>query len=80
MFFLFALPLLAQSGSGKKKSPFTPDMQKLQIAQLAIRTLYVDSVDERKLTEEAIRSMLSTLDPHSSYTPPKETKQYNEPF
>ena len=80
MFFLFALPLLAQSGSGKKKSPFTPDMQKLQIAQLAIRTLYVDSVDERKLTEEAIRSMLSTLDPHSSYTPPKETKQYNEPL
>lgn len=81
LFFLFAPQLFAQRGNAKKgASPFSPDMQKLQIAQLAIRTLYVDSVDEKKITEEAIKAMLATLDPHSTYTPPKETKALNEPL
>ncbi len=53
-------------------------MRKLQIAQLAITNLYVDSVDQPKLVENAIRGMLEKLDPHSSYTTAKETKAMNE--
>ena len=55
-------------------------LRKLQIAQMAIESLYVDSVDEQKLTEDAIRGMIEKLDPHSSYTTAKETKSMNEPL
>ena len=55
-------------------------LRKLQIAELAVTNLYVDSVDEKKLVEDAIRGMLEKLDPHSSYSTPKEVKQMNEPL
>ena len=55
-------------------------LRKLQIAELAITNLYVDSVDEKKLVEDGIRGMLEKLDPHSSYSTPKEVKEMNEPL
>ena len=55
-------------------------IRKLQIAEMAINNLYVDSVDEGKLVEDAIRGMLEKLDPHSSYSTPKEVKALNEPL
>ena len=55
-------------------------LRKLQIAEMAINSLYVDSVDEGKLVEDAIRGMLEKLDPHSSYSTPKEVKAMNEPL
>lgn len=55
-------------------------LRKLNIAEMAITSLYVDSVDESRLVEDAIRGMLEKLDPHSSYTTPKETKAMNEPL
>lgn len=59
-----------------KNSP----MRKLQIAEMAINNLYVDTVNEQKLVEDGIRGMLESLDPHSSYTTAKETKDMNEPL
>ena len=55
-------------------------MRKLQYAEMCISNLYVDSVDEQKLVEDAIRGMLDKLDPHSSYSTPKEVKELNEPL
>ena len=55
-------------------------LRKLQIAELAISNLYVDSVNESKLVEDAIRGMIEKLDPHSSYSTPKEVKAMNEPL
>ena len=55
-------------------------LRKLQIAEIATTNLYVDSVDEQKLVEDAIRGMLDKLDPHSSYSNAKEVKQMNEPL
>ena len=55
-------------------------LRKLQIAEMAINNLYVDSVDEQKLVEDGIRGMLEKLDPHSSYLTPKEVKAANEPL
>ena len=55
-------------------------LRKLQIAELAVSNLYVDSVDEKKLVEDAIRGMIEKLDPHSSYATPKEVQQMNEPL
>ncbi len=53
-------------------------VRKLQIAEMAVTNLYVDSVDEGKLVEDAIVGMLQKLDPHSSYSTAAETKSINE--
>jgi carboxyl-terminal processing protease len=55
-------------------------LRKLQIAEMAINSLYVDSVNEQKLVEDGIRGMLEKLDPHSTYSTPKEVKEINEPL
>ena len=54
--------------------------RKLQLAEFAISNLYVDKVDEDKLVETAIVSMLEELDPHSTYSDPEEVKRLNEPL
>lgn len=55
-------------------------IRKLQMVQLAVTQLYVDSVNQKKLVEDAIKGMLDKLDPHSSYSNPEETKKMNEPL
>lgn len=41
---------------------------------------YVDEIDAQKLTEAAVTGMLTQLDPHSVYLPPRVTKQEAERF
>ena len=79
--FLFCLFTFLPSHSQMRVN-FSEDspMRKLHIAEMAITNLYVDSVDERKLVEDAIRGMLEKLDPHSSYADPEEVKAMNEPL
>lgn len=55
-------------------------LRKLQVAEVFISNLYVEPVDQDKLVEDAIRGMLDKLDPHSSYSTPKEVKEMNEPL
>lgn len=76
---LCALPLCAQMQFRVDNSPESP-LRKLQIAEMAVTNMYVDSVDEKKLVEDAIRGMLEKLDPHSTYLTPKEVKAMNEPL
>ena len=88
--FLIALLLMTPSFIGRDGARLSAQMRinlggdsplrKLQMAELAINNLYVDSVDEQKLVEDGIRGMLEKLDPHSSYSTPKEVKQMNEPL
>ena len=78
---LLAIPLcLALTFTSSAQRPMPQAMQKLLNAEYAISTLYVDSVSEDKLVEEAIKGMLESLDPHSSYTDAKETKELEEPL
>lgn len=84
-FRLLALLLLALAagGAGAQKRISLGDentLRKLTIATMAITNLYVDSVDEKKLAEDAIKGMLEKLDPHSSYSTPKEVKTLTEPL
>lgn len=65
--------LMAQIGASTPNS-------KLRYAERAISQFYVDTVDEDALVESAIRGMLESLDPHSSYSDPKETAELNEPL
>ena len=75
---LYAAMLLLLSLSAQAQIP--ESLRKLQIAEYATVNLYVDSVDENKLVEDAIRGMLEKLDPHSTYSNAKEVKQMNEPL
>ena len=78
---LLAAPLcLALSLTVAAQRNMPQAMQKLLNAEYAISTLYVDSVNEEKLVEDAIKGMLENLDPHSSYTDAKETKELEEPL
>lgn len=43
-----------------------------------INSDYVDKVDKQELTEKSIIGLLSTLDPHSSYIPPRDMKAVEE--
>lgn len=55
-------------------------LRKLTMAEVALKALYIDSLDANKLTDAAIKGMLSELDPHTSYTNAEETKKFNEPL
>ena len=81
---LLALALLTAGQAGAQmqlpKQADEQALRKLNIAEMAIRSLYVEDVDEKKLVEDAIRGMLEKLDPHSSYSTPKETKEMTEPL
>lgn len=52
----------------------TPD-RKLLMSEQIIERFYVDSVNSDKMVQEAIVAMLKTLDPHSTYSDPEETKE-----
>lgn len=79
-----ALPLSAQSdlfsflkGGGPIKMPAA---NKIAQAEKIIEQCYVDTVDTDQLAEEAIKAMLATLDPHSTYSDPEETKELTTPL
>ena len=81
--FLLALLTLLPSHAQRRSELEGIDVElirKLQIAQLAITQLYVDTVDQKKLCEDAINGMLEKLDPHSSYSDAESTKKLNEPL
>ena len=54
--------------------------RKLINALTAISSLYVDSINDKKLVETALVAMLKDLDPHSSYIPKEEVERVNEPL
>lgn len=71
----FGAPAQTNLSKGTEKA-----LSKLVKAEQALSHLYVDTVDESRLVEDAIRGMIGQLDPHSSYTTSKETKALNEPL
>ncbi len=68
------------SGQIKLNLGMDSPSRKLQMAEHVISCLYVDSVDETRLVEDAIRGMLEKLDPHSTYSTPKEMQELTEPL
>ena len=83
---LMGLNLMAQIRFGNTPannaaaSNLEKNIQKLVMASIMINNFYVDSVDSKKLTEDAINGILSKLDPHSAYTNAKDTKKFTEPL
>ncbi len=71
------LSLLAGRGGGPLKMPAA---NKIAQAEKIIEACYVDTVNSDQLAEEAIKAMLATLDPHSTYSDPEETKELTTPL
>ena len=69
------LPCIAQDNNTDMEQ-----MRKLVLSYSAITNLYVDKVEESKVVESAIRTMLKELDPHSTYLTAKEVEKMNEPL
>ena len=72
-----SLPVLHIGAQSKADAEL--QMRKLQFAEQAVKYFYVDTVNETKLVEDAIRGMLEILDPHSSYSTPKEGSPFAWP-
>lgn len=77
---IVAACLLAGAICNMATAQMSDAMRKLNTALFAVTQLYVDSVDDNKLAEDAIKGMLEQLDPHSSYTTAEETRELNEPL
>ncbi len=54
--------------------------KKVATTMAVIENMYVDKVDDNKLAEDAIKSLLEKLDPHSTYISAEEVKEMNEPL
>lgn len=74
---LFSL-LLSNAAMGQFK--MSEGSRKLATTMAFIENLYVDPVDDEKLAEDAIKSLLEKLDPHSTYISAADAKEMNEPL
>ena len=76
---LLLQPILALAAKNTPEFQFPPE-RKLLTAEQIIERYYVDDVDNQKLVQDAIVAMLKSLDPHSSYSDPEETKELTTPL
>ena len=76
---LLSLTIILLFASATRSQTITT-AQKLDALISMINYAYVDSIDEKKITEDAIRNLLKELDPHSVYIPSEELKEVNEPL
>lgn len=76
--YLMLVPLILAAQEEKKRAVIPEQLNKLMITENIITRFYVDSVQEAKMVEEGIKSMLKQLDPHSTYSDPKEVKSLME--
>lgn len=77
---LIAGAILLGSPIGRAQNDATSQLQKLNRFYRSLSGLYVDSVEMAPLVEEAIRSMLLQLDPHSAYLDQDELEQAETSF
>jgi carboxyl-terminal processing protease len=78
--FATLLLLISLTANAQMRIDASTPLKKLVNAEQAIYYLYVDTVDEQKAVENAIRGMLEKLDPHSTYSTPKEVESMKEPL
>jgi carboxyl-terminal processing protease len=74
LLLMFSFGLSAQKGDTKETT------EKFNTLLYYIENMYVDSVESGDLVENAIRSMLEELDPHSVYIPKEDLEAANEPL
>ncbi|MDE6467236.1 MAG: S41 family peptidase [Duncaniella sp.] len=79
LFMLVVATLSLIASVTRADNRFSPE-RKLVYAEQIIANYYVDDIDTTAAVRDAIVAMLKTLDPHSTYTEPEETKELTEPL
>lgn len=79
---LLLFPLQGAAQMPWSRNPQSADFQQIKFEQFFhyLDSKYVDTLDNEKLVETAITSILSELDPHSSYSSAEEMKAITEAF
>lgn len=77
--FLFLLSISSIFVSAQSDELNT-SMRKMHKLFSILESNYVDSYDNKKATEDAIKAILKELDPHSNYLTADELKNSNEPL
>ena len=75
-FLTLAAALMASTAT--LRADLRTSLGQVQQALLAIDYFYVDTVNDAKLSEAAVRAMLKELDPHSTYLTADEVKAMTE--
>lgn len=79
--FTAIIALLALTASIQAQQLRTSEGTRKVAAVLTyIENFYVDDVDDNKLSEDAVKAILETLDPHSAYLSEQEVQDANEPL
>lgn len=63
------------NGSKRKVKAEYLEWRKLNLILQTVSDKYVDTVDYKSITDAAVKTVLSELDPHSIYMPPAELKE-----
>lgn len=77
---LSAAPAFAAPRPDKEEERQFSPAQKLGLTNYIIDNFYVEEVSSDSVADAGIRAMLLTLDPHSQYTDPAETRELNQPL
>lgn len=75
-------PARQRSAAPTEQDQRDPSFQLQKFSQFFtyLNMSYVDTINNVKITEDAIKQVLSELDPHSAYVSPDEMKEVNESF
>ncbi len=68
------------NGNTKQGKASSPKSDKITQLLNYIQREYVDTINNERLVDSAIESLLSSLDPHSAYIPASELAEMNEPL
>lgn len=77
---LFLLGLLSFTNNASAQFSMSDGARKVAAVMTIIEKMYVDDIDDNKLSDDAITSLLEKLDPHSSYIKADELREMNEPL
>ena len=81
------MPCVVMAADSKKKEEpvvhltdeqIYAELKKLAMIFEVARENFVEEADEKKMLEGAMSGMLGALDPHSSYLPAEDFKEFNE--
>ncbi len=79
LFSSLSWQLNAETAAEKQRlEAFFKDLEAFTVVFSDIKQLYVDDVENKELFDNAIKGMVSGLDPHSVYLEPKEQKDLME--
>lgn len=77
---LTIIPIISYAQQSEKREDLNKYINKYGQVLFYLNNYYLDTLNNNNVTDEAIKSLVSTLDPHSSYISAKDVKAMNEPL